>query len=165
VTENHAPVTTDLPDDLFDDSPLPGATFPQAVRRLLRRYTVFSGRASRSEYWWVVLFGLAVDVAAFVVMFAVGSLVSAVTGGDPAAAQWTVMVVLVVFGAVTLFLLIPTLALTVRRMHDANLSGWLLLMCLVPGLVLVGIVFMLLPSNPAGARFDRAVPIPPLEEE
>ncbi|MBF0688446.1 MAG: DUF805 domain-containing protein [Cellulomonas sp.] len=165
MTENYGPVTTDLPDDLFDDSPLPGATFPQAVRRLVRRYTVFSGRASRSEYWWVALFYLLVEVGAGVVAAVVAGVTGSIVGDDSTAFGWVMGIVLGLAALAWLLLLIPGIALAVRRMHDANLSGWLLLMCLVPGLVLVGIVFMLLPSNPAGARFDRAVPIPPLDEE
>lgn len=36
-------------------APLYGASFPQAVSRFFRKYATFSGRASRSEYWWWVL--------------------------------------------------------------------------------------------------------------
>lgn len=51
----------------------------------------------------------------------------------------------------------PSPALVVRRLHDVNMSGWLALIALVPFLgALALFVFMILPSNPAGLRFDRA---------
>lgn len=49
----------------------------------------------------------------------------------------------------------PSLALTVRRLHDVNMSGWMVLLGLIPffgGIVLL--VFMLLPPKPEGTRFD-----------
>ena len=51
-----------------------------------------------------------------------------------------------------LAVLIPSLALLVRRLHDANFSGWLALLVVVP---IVVFVLSLLPSNPAGQRFDQ----------
>ena len=55
-------------------------------------------------------------------------------------------------------LLIPNLAVLVRRLHDANLSGWMALLGLIPGLGgLIVLVFTVLPSNAAGARFDTPV--------
>ena len=52
--------------------------------------------------------------------------------------------------------LIPQIAVTVRRLHDANLSGWLVLLRLLPSVGdIVVLVLTVLPSNPAGARFDK----------
>ena len=51
---------------------------------------------------------------------------------------------------------VPSIAVTVRRLHDAGFSGWLYLVNLVPyvgGLVIL--VLTILPSKPEGARFDR----------
>ena len=55
--------------------------------------------------------------------------------------------------AVALF--IPSLAVAVRRLHDANYSGALYLLVLVPLGSIVVLVFLLMPSNPAGAQYDR----------
>ena len=51
---------------------------------------------------------------------------------------------------------VPTLALLLRRLHDANLSGWFCLLGLIPtaGWLFI-LIFTLLPSNRAGARFDQ----------
>ena len=54
-----------------------------------------------------------------------------------------------------LAVIVPSLALTVRRLHDVNFSGWMILIGLVPflgGLALL--VFTILPSKPEGQRFD-----------
>lgn len=63
------------------------------------------------------------------------------------------MILLVIWGLGTL---VPSIALTVRRLHDVNFSGLLLLLILVPFLgALAVLVFSLLPANPAGQRFDQ----------
>jgi uncharacterized membrane protein YhaH (DUF805 family) len=62
-------------------------------------------------------------------------------------------VITILFGLATL---VPSIAISVRRLHDGNFSGWLYLLILIPILgALAIIVLMLLPSNPAGARFDK----------
>ena len=52
--------------------------------------------------------------------------------------------------------IVPSLALSVRRLHDSNKSGWMLLLGLIPvaGVVIL-LVFMLLAPDPAGQRFDQ----------
>jgi uncharacterized membrane protein YhaH (DUF805 family) len=58
-------------------------------------------------------------------------------------------------------ILLPTLALTVRRLHDAGYSGLLALLLLLPYLgSLIILIFALLPSSPAGAKYD-AIPASP----
>ena len=54
--------------------------------------------------------------------------------------------------------LLPLSAVTVRRLHDCNRSGWLSLLALVPGGGLVILVFALLPSTPEENRYG---PVPP----
>ena len=138
-----------------DDSPLPGATFGQAVSRFYGRYTTFSGRASRGEYWWVALFmGLVLFLLAL--LAAVAGAVSAEPGGASAeTGPFGVMV-----GVFVLFFLaaslVPALALNARRLHDANFSGWLQLVCLIPSLGgIVMMVLAMMPSSPNGAVHDR----------
>ncbi|MDD4700809.1 MAG: DUF805 domain-containing protein [Desulfovibrio sp.] len=82
--------------------------FKTAVRTcLFQKYCNFRGRAQRSEFWWFVLFGAIVN--SFLGLF---SNASPDTG-------------LLTSGIVTLILLLPHLAVTARRLHDANLSGWI----------------------------------------
>lgn len=71
---------------------------------VLKKYAVFNGRARRSEYWYFFLFNVIISVVLNVVNPLLGSLYS-------------------------LVVLIPGIAVAVRRMHDVNKSGWY---CLIP---------------------------------
>jgi uncharacterized membrane protein YhaH (DUF805 family) len=91
----------------------------------LGKYAVFTGRARRSEYWYFVLFTC-------LIAFALAALGFAVAGGQPTLARY-----LVDFYSVLIFL--PSLAVSVRRLHDIGMNGWWALLNLVPfgGLVLL----------------------------
>lgn len=116
---------------------------------VLKKYAVFSGRATRAEYWYFVLFNL---IAQLVLMIVDGLL--SIASFD----ILTSIYVLAVF--------IPSLAVAVRRLHDTNRSGWMILIGLIP---LIGgiwlLVLMVLDStadnqygpNPKGG----ATPTPP----
>jgi uncharacterized membrane protein YhaH (DUF805 family) len=134
-------------------APYYGASFPVAVKRFFQKYATFSGRASRSEYWWWTLVSVAVSIVLNIIIGA-GSTTSSLTGVTTAGPGATLgYILLAVWGLATL---VPSLALSVRRLHDGNFSGWLLLLILVPFLGAVALlVFMILPSNPAGQRFDQ----------
>jgi uncharacterized membrane protein YhaH (DUF805 family) len=80
---------------------------------VLRQYAVFDGRARRKEYWMFVLFNIVIAAAL--------AIVGRVVGLDGA-----------LRGLYVLGVLIPSLAVSVRRMHDTGRSGWWLLVVLVP---------------------------------
>lgn len=112
----------------------------------LRRYTDFSGRSRRKEYWYFHLAIIVVFVAVVILFGGSGVLF------DPYSVGSSVTGVVVVIAA--LALVIPSLAVQVRRFHDQNLSGWWVLLGLVPyvgGLVVF--IFMLLPGKPGDNRF------------
>lgn len=152
--------------------PLYGASLTQAVARFFTKYAVFSGRASRSEYWWVqlasALLGLALSVVFTVVALGVGAgvgLTSSALGAypDEGTAAGTLIggatagvVVLLYVGllAIALALLIPSIAVCVRRLHDAGFSGWWYLLNLIPGGSIAVLIFTIMPSVAEGARFD-----------
>ena len=130
------------------DAPLRGATIGQAVTRFFKKYATFTGRASRSEYWWWTL----VSVIISTVLSVLNGLTTSQVASDPMSGLGPVYWVLVVFGLATL---IPGLALTIRRLHDTNRSGWWVLIGLIPlvgGIILI--VFNASGPNPAGARYD-----------
>ena len=108
-------------------------TFGNAVRSVFNQYAGFTGRARRSEYWFFVLFTFLVYLAA--------SVVDAVLG---------IPLFTLVVG---LGLLVPTLAVSVRRLHDTGRSGWWMLLSLVPFGGIVLIVFDCLDSEPGPNRF------------
>lgn len=137
-------------------APYYGAPIGAAVKRFFKKYTDFTGRASRSEYWWTALalgvIGLVLEFI-FLALAAAGATVSDDGTLVPGAGFVVGLILLIAFG---LAVIIPSIALLVRRLHDGNFSGWVALIGLVPGLGgLALFVFALLPSNPAGQRFDQ----------
>ncbi|WP_310447365.1 DUF805 domain-containing protein [Thiobacillus sp.] len=103
---------------------------------VLKQYAVFKGRARRKEYWFFILFNLIASVVLTVIDFMTGSLDSELGIG-------------LLSGLYSLAVLIPSLAVTVRRLHDTDRSGWWLLIGLVPLLgAIVLLVFMLLDGTP-----------------
>jgi uncharacterized membrane protein YhaH (DUF805 family) len=100
----------------------------------LKRYADFSGRSRRMEYWMFVLFQILLGALFWVAMTIVGG--AALMGGGSAdslvAAGGAVMVLVALYGLVSLALIIPALAVGVRRLHDTNRSGWWILAPLAP---------------------------------
>lgn len=134
--------------------PLYGATLGQAVRRYFAKYATASGRASRSEYWWATLaVGIVNLVLAILLLVSHG--VSASTDGSYNFTPFGIAI-LVIWGLFELAVIIPHIAVSVRRLHDANLSGYLYLLVLIPSIGgLIVFILALLPTNSAGARFDK----------
>ena len=114
----------------------------------LKRYAQFNGRASRSEFWLFQLFIVIVSIPLYVLGFVAGY-----TGSQALALASTGLGLVV-----GLILTLPSLAVTMRRLHDTDRSGWWLLLGFVPIVSLVLVVFMLLPGTPGGNRFATAAP-------
>jgi uncharacterized membrane protein YhaH (DUF805 family) len=119
-----------------DSSALRGATFGQAVQRLFSKYADFTGRASRSEYWWVVLF--------FVPVTIVQQVLQQLGGAG-----------LAVSLLISLALLVPSLAIGTRRLHDIGKSGWwqLLWIVIVIGWIIL-IVWYATAEKPEGDKYN-----------
>lgn len=148
------------------EQPLYGATMTQAIRRFFTKYADFTGRASRSEYWWVYLAITIVSTVVALIMVIVVGIAAASAGlagmEDPESvgfvgtgALGVAAVFYVLFGLGGLAILIPAIAVTARRLHDAGFSGWWILLHLAPGGSIAVLVFTILPSVPEGARFDN----------
>ncbi|MHB1009571.1 MAG: DUF805 domain-containing protein [Propionibacteriaceae bacterium] len=140
---------------MYDSSPRPSVTMGQAVRLWLKNWNNFSGRASRSEYWWVALAGFLLSTVLSILFVIVVIGAAAVSNGSDAAMGALMFLVWGVAALLGLLAFVPSLSLGVRRLHDANLSGWLYLLSFIPyvgGIILL--VLMAQDSNPAGARFD-----------
>lgn len=132
------------------DAPLRGASIGQAVSRFFQKYATFSGRASRSEFWWWFLVNFLITAALSGINVATAGVA---TAADPTAGLGPFYWILLVFGLATL---IPNLAVGARRLHDTNRSGWWQLIGLVPLIgYIVLVVFWASGPNPAGARYDR----------
>jgi uncharacterized membrane protein YhaH (DUF805 family) len=90
--------------------------------KVLRQYADFEGRASRTEFWMFVLFNLIFSIAANVLDYLFGTNY-------------------VFSGIYNLAVLIPSLAVSVRRLHDINKSGWMILVGLIP---VIGAIWLLI---------------------
>jgi len=142
---------------VYDTNPRPSVTMVQAVKLWLKNWKNFSGRASRSEYWWVVL-------ATFIVMTVLMVVLSLIVLGAVAASNGSDTAVGVALASmygfmalVSLAAFVPSLSLGIRRLHDTNQSGWMYLIDLIPSVgPIILLVLMAQASNPAGARFDDA---------
>ena len=139
-------------------APLYDASFGQAFRRFWMKYADFTGRASRSEYWWWMLAMAVISLVLEAVLFAVViPTMNASADGSTAISPGFVFGFILVL-AWSLGAFIPSLALLWRRLHDAGFSGAWWLLAFIPFGSIVVLVFTFLPSNPAGARFDRPRP-------
>lgn len=92
--------------------------FLDAVKAFYRNYVNFSGRALRSEYWWPQLLFLIL----YVVMIAGAGLLGETIGALLAG----------IIGLVMLASIIPSISVTIRRLHDNDKSGWFFLLAFVP---------------------------------
>lgn len=120
----------------------------------LRKYFQFSGRSRRKEYWMFMLFFLILFIIAGVIDTMLGfGTVTADTQTAGYAADWSVdngptMILL------SLLFLIPHWAVTVRRLHDTDRSGWWILIYLLPLIGLITMfVFMCLDGTVGPNRF------------
>ena len=94
----------------------------QSIKTCLKKFATFDGRASRSEYWWFQFFYILVVIVAVI-------LDGVLVGGNLETAGALEIVS-------QLILLLPALAVTARRLHDVNRSGWWMLV----GITIVGLI-------------------------
>ncbi|BAG28478.1 DUF805 domain-containing protein [Kocuria rhizophila] len=123
----------------------------KAIGNYFRKGFQFSGRASRSEYWWIALYSF---LFAGALEFAQAQNENWLENTGVFGSALGIVVALIIL-VVGLLLTIFTIALNVRRLHDCNLSGWLYLLILVPFLGSIALLIMAaLPPDPRGVRFD-----------
>ncbi len=118
--------------------------------KVLKQYAVFSGRAQRKEYWMFVLFNILISIALAVVDGMTGTLDEQTGYG-------------LLSGIYSLAVLIPSIAVAVRRLHDTGRSAWWLLIVLLPLVgAIVLLVFMVLDSEPGSNDYGanpKALPV------
>ena len=109
--------------------------------QVLKKYAVFSGRARRKEYWFFVLFNIIFSIAFTVIDGVTGTL-------DPTMGIGLLSLLY------SLAVLIPSISVTVRRLHDIGRSGWWLLIILIPLLgAIILLVFMFLDSKSEESQY------------
>ena len=122
---------------------------------VLKNYAMFGGRARRKEYWYFFLFNFIISMILTVIDIAIGTFDEKTTVG-------------LLGGIYALAVLIPAIAVSVRRLHDTDRRGWWVLIALVPIIgVIVFIVFTVLDSDPGenqyGPNPKGAKALPPNE--
>ena len=121
--------------------------FADSVKRAFSQYAKFDGVASIAEFWWFILFNLLVRGVLFSLVFVL-VIGTAASGGDGETAGASTLVVMLVLGLYLLAVFLPSLGLTIRRLHDAGYSGFFVLLEFV-GLGIVTLVLCAMPSKPA----------------
>ena len=105
---------------------------------VIRKYAVFNGRAARPEFWWFVLFNL---IIAAVINLVAGIIVGRSSGQ-------------VVSDLYSLAVLLPSLGVGIRRLHDTNRTGWWYLLVFIPVIGwIVLIVFLAMASDPGSNNY------------
>ncbi len=131
-------------------------SFPDAVRMFFRRYTDFQGRSRRSEYWWVQLFHIIIYFA-FSILAGIFGMIGA-SAEQPGPLFWLFFGILMLYG---IAVIIPGLALTVRRLHDVNITGWLLIGAIIPLInILVGLAIFVICFIPGTVGPNKYGPDP-----
>lgn len=109
--------------------------------KVLKQYADFGGRARRTEYWMFILFNFIFSMVAIALDYALGTGVGGMGYG-------------IIYALYALIVLIPSLAVAVRRLHDVGKSGWMILISLIP---LIGgiwlIVLLVTDSNPGANEY------------
>ena len=110
-------------------------SFGQSIATVLKNYAVFRGRASRPEFWWYYLvYVIATLIVAFI---------------DNAIGAGNILIAVFI-----LALFLPTLAVTIRRLHDSDKRGWWVLIQLIPIVgTIVMLVFLVSKGTPGDNRF------------
>jgi len=127
-------------------------TFMESVQTCVKqKYAAFSGRASRSEYWWFFLF----TVLGGIVLSLIDGVLGTTIGYNQIIAGKIVHQEIGIIDALfQLAMLVPAIAVSVRRLHDTDRSGWFYLLILVPIIgPVVLIVFFIQQGTNGGNRF------------
>jgi uncharacterized membrane protein YhaH (DUF805 family) len=127
-------------------------SFENAIRTVVEdKFFDFSGRASRSEYWWMQLGLIGLQIGMVIVFVIMGLIL----GEAGALLGMGVMVLL------SLALFLPLLGVTVRRLHDGGRSGWWFLLALIPFVNFIGawviLVFLIMDGQPGDNQYG---PVP-----
>jgi len=97
--------------------------FAAAVKTCFSKYVIFSGRAPRSEFWFFVLFTVLLHIVARILDYVLGTTYQ--IGGHGGSGGYIGLIV-------SLAILLPSISVTVRRLHDRDRSGWWYWLFLIP---------------------------------
>ena len=105
-------------------------------------YTNFKGRLRRRDYWTFVLMTIVIELAIYFVVY----VLTYIFGGEAVTAA---SICSTIVGIIGILLLLPSLGISIRRLHDTNKSGWLLLLAIIP---IIGSIILLIIACIEGTR-------------
>lgn len=112
--------------------------FGESIARFYSNYVNFSGRATRSEYWWVLLFQMLVYISLIVAFVGTAGMTDFSGGGD---FSGIAISLITAGGLFALLNILPSWALQARRFHDLGQTGWLVLVFVIVNFV-IGVAFI-----------------------
>ncbi len=130
------------------------------IEAITQNYANFRGRATRTQFWMFTLVHMLIIIALQVMMGALTPAPGSVDGGA-AAGIFGLLVLVYILGT-----LVPSLAITARRLHDSGRSAWWYLLSLIPVIGLVVLVFFCLDSDADNKwGLNPKADLEPIEEE
>ncbi|MGR5275105.1 DUF805 domain-containing protein [Vibrio rotiferianus] len=107
--------------------------------KVILNYTNFNGRARRQEYWYFTLVNVLVNLVMGIIDRVIGSVMQMDNFGF--------------FGVIyALFIMIPSIAVTVRRLHDSGRTGWWALIAFVPAIGILVLLYFLIQDSEEGSN-------------
>lgn len=151
----------------------PSMSFGEALKTCFKKYATFSGRARRSEFWWFSVLGWILSLASYGVIWwkmakldEVQAQVAEVMFDEEKMAALTAQaesfdstfyLLIGVIGVIGLLLLLPSLGVAVRRLHDTGKSGWWLLAMIIPivnfVIAIILLIYYLKDSDPKPNKY------------
>jgi uncharacterized membrane protein YhaH (DUF805 family) len=113
-------------------------SFTDAIKTGFQKYIGFSGRAARSEYWYWVLFLLLLQIVAWLIDMTLFGFNT--TGVNP------------IGSILSLATLLPSLAVSIRRLHDIDRVGWWVLLALIPVIGAIVLIYWACLRGTVGAN-------------
>lgn len=133
-------------------------SFKEAISICLKqKYSTISGRASRAEYWWFTLFMYLVYIVIYTLSAVLMFNLHRVSGAQVLGA----LLVIGLMSSISVLLLVPSICVGIRRLHDIGRSGWWILLSFAPIARFVVLVFTLMPSQPTANEYGEN----PFEQE
>lgn len=136
--------------------PFYGCPPMEAFKRFFTKYATFSGRASRSEFWWSTLFITLAQLVLYFISFFIFS-------GNSAFIDVLALVIYPIQSLLSVVIFIPKLAISVRRLHDSNRTGWWILVPII--LEIISVIAYFIYSIITGYSIEYIKRLTPTDKE
>ena len=147
-----------------------------AYKNFFKNYAEFTGRSTRPDYWWVWLGNLILSIPFWIIYFYTVFLSAVMDSVSDSASEATFMVlglVVIIYAIFYLAILVPTLALSVRRLRDAGFHWAFIFLRFVPMGGIALLILFAMPtketevvnySEPQAVNFEEVIEVTPFEE-